>query len=89
MSKSFYRGAIIKMDVAERSHVTEPYYVECLFYNPNARHGEVIMITGIPGHHETEMTVGNSWDYHKPRMTVIGNKSDHGHLILNQKIYHK
>lgn len=89
IASDFYEGCIIKMDVASRSHVFKPYYVECIYFNPNAKDGETIMETYIPGNHRLRMVVGSNWEYHKPRMTVIGNKIDFGHLLLNQDLKHK
>lgn len=81
----FAAGQILKMDVASRSHVSQPYYVEVLEYNPYAKDGEVKMVTNIPGKHSCKMIVGSNWEYHLPRMTVVGMKEKYGHLLNNQK----
>jgi len=85
-STMYYSGDIIKMDVASRSHVTEPYYVFCEEYNPHAKEGEVKMVTSIPGRYKIKMYVGSNWEYHSPRMTKIGTIFSHGYLLENQKL---
>ncbi len=81
----FKKGQVIKMDVAERSHVTTPYYVEIIYFDEKAsKEGDLIMITSIPGQHECKMILGNNWDYHQKRMTIIGDKSKYGFLLYNQ-----
>lgn len=82
----FAVGMILKMNVASRSHVSEPYYVEVIYYTTLSIHGKVKMITSIPGEHKLEMTVGSNWEYHYPRMEIIGHKSTYGHLLYNQKL---
>jgi len=84
--KVFKVGQVIKMSVAKYSHVTKPYYVEVIEYNEGAKEGQVKMKTSIPGEHALEMTVGKEWDYHYPRMEIIGDKSIFGHLLKNQKL---
>lgn len=82
----FKEGQVIKMAVASRTHVIKPYYVEVLFYNEYAKEGEIKMTTNIPGEHECNMKVGNNWEYHYPRMTIMGTKETHGHLLNNQTL---
>ena len=76
----FKPGQIYKMNVAARSHVKNPYFVEILKVKEN------FIITNIPGHHSLKIEKGCNWDYHIPRMQYVGEKETHGHLILNQKL---
>jgi len=73
-------GAIVKMDVGLRSHVQSFYYVEIIEITPGK------IVTNIPDEHSVEITKDNNWDYHLPRMTYIGDKSQYGYLILHQKL---
>lgn len=82
----FKIGQVLKMSVANRSHVTQPYYVEVVEYYPNAEQGEVKMVTHIPGEHSCRMVVGSNWEYHQPRMTIVGDKKRFGYLLINQKL---
>lgn len=86
MEQDFKKGQVIKMAVGPRSHVTKPYYVQVMFYNPKAKFLDTIMITDIPGQHRLDMFVGKNWEYHKPRMTIVGTVETHGHLLHNQPL---
>lgn len=77
-------GLIIKM--APGYHTKNPYYAEITFFNGEAKNGELIMITSIPGEHSLSMIVGSNWEYHNKRITIIGPKSSHSHLLYNQKL---
>lgn len=83
---NFEVGQILKMKPGPSSHVRSPYYVEILFYNPDAKQGEIIMTTNIPGLHKLDIKVGAMWDYHLPRMTIIGAKEKFGRLLINQPL---
>lgn len=83
---ALFEGAIIKMLPTIWSKVTEPYYVQVLFYDPNAAPGEVILKTDLPGEHSLEMIVGSNWEYHKRRMKVIGHPTIHRYLLKNQSL---
>lgn len=77
-------GLVIKM--APGYHTRKPYYVEVLFFYPEAKEGQLKMITGIPGQHRLSMVVGSNWEYHHKRMEIIGMKSEFGHLLHNQSL---
>lgn len=83
---NFAVGQILKMKPASRSHVHWPYYVEVLFYNPDAKDGEIIMTTNIPGGHKLDIRMGVNWEYHYPRMKIVGVKEKVGKLLLNQNL---
>ena len=82
--EGFREGQILKMAVASRSHVRHPYYVLVTYYNENAIIGEIKMTTTIPGEHSLNMIVGSNWEYHRPRMTIMGTNATHGYLLKNQ-----
>lgn len=85
--KQFKEGLILKMDVAFASHVKEPYYVEVIYFNPEAKaKGDKLMTTNIPGQHSLDMFIGRNWEYHYPRMTIVGEKKKFEHLLYNQKL---
>lgn len=82
---AFREGLVIKM--CPGYHTTKPYYVEVLFYDIKAKvNGGIRMVTSIPGEHECKMTIGSNWEYHYRRMSIMGDKSKFGHLLLNQKL---
>lgn len=83
---TFKVGNILKMNPTSRSHVKTPYYVEVVYYDENAIKGQTKMITSIPGHHRCDMIVGNNWEYHLQRMSIMGDKSIFGKLIENQRL---
>lgn len=77
-----YVGLIIKM--APGYHTKKPYYVEVVYLNKNARQGERLMTTNIPGQHKCDMKIGENWNYHHSRMTIMGPKCVYGYLLNNQ-----
>jgi len=80
----FKVGQVIQM--SKGYHTKNPYYVEIVYYNENARNGETIMETSIPMRHKLRMVVGNNWEYHRKRMTIIGDKSEFEHLLYRQRL---
>lgn len=80
----FEVGQIIKMSPGY--YTKNPYYVEVVYYNPTAKEGQVKMTTNIPGHHKLDMRIGNNWEYHYRRMTIVGDKSKHEHQLRNQDL---
>ena len=74
------------MAVASRSHVRSPYYVIIKSV------GKDFIETEIPGHNSLKITgddgrgpsLGN-WDYHIPRMSLIGSGPGVEKLLYNQK----
>jgi hypothetical protein len=79
MNKLFEVGQVWKMNVANRSHVKHPYFVEIISVDDNG------MTIGIPGEHTTEIKNNSpECDYHIPRMECVGTKETYGHLLLNQ-----
>ena len=70
-------GDIVKMKPGY--HTSKPYYVEILSVSIG------YIKTNIPGEHSLEIH-GSNFDYHTKRMTLVGSKSEHGHLIINQKL---
>jgi uncharacterized OB-fold protein len=80
----FSVGQILKMSPG--AHTKKPYYVIVVYFNGNAKHGQIIMTTSIPGQHECNMVVGSNWEYHHKRMTIIATESSHSHLLYNQKL---
>lgn len=79
----FQAGQIFKMNVAARSHVNHPYYVEIIEV------GENYIVTNIPGEHSLKITkegTNPNWSYHIPRMVYVGDKKDYGHLIRGQEL---
>jgi len=80
---SFREGMILEMSAGY--HTRKPYYVEVIYFNPQAGYGDIIMTTNIPGKHSLDMRIGNNWEYHYRRMTFIGYKREFGHLLKNQK----
>jgi len=81
----FQKGDILKMDVASRSHVKDPYYVEVLYSNTTAERGEITLIVGIPGYNYFAMPVAEwAFEYHLPRMTKVGTTLTHRELLYNQ-----
>lgn len=83
---SFRTGIILKVYPASRSHVKNPYYVEILYFNQYAKVGEIIMTTNIPGEHKLDMIVGSNWEYHYPRLEIIGYKTEFEYLLYNQEL---
>lgn len=83
-SSNFEAGQVLQMTPGY--HTTKPYYVEVVFYNAEAKDGEVKMITRIPGEHSLDMKVGSNWEYHYKRMKIIGSKKQFKHLLHNQKL---
>lgn len=73
-------GAIVRMGLASRSHVSSFYFVEILEVNDDK------IVTNIPGKHSLVISKDNNWDYHIPRMKYIGHKAQYGYLIMNQKL---
>lgn len=78
----FKVGQIYKMAVAHASHVKSPYYVEIIEVGPD------YIVTNIPGEHSLKIQEGQNWDYHIPRMTLMGMKGKFEHLIINQVFAH-
>lgn len=75
----FAPGLIIKMNPG--CYTKHPYYVEVITVEQD------YIITNIPSHHQCKIRVNSyEWDYHIPRMTIIGNKSEFGHLLYNQPL---
>lgn len=74
----FKKGEVYKMNVASRSHVKSPYYVII------KKVGKDFIVTDIPGHHSLIINEDN-WDYHIPRMKLIGSNPFNKLLIYNQK----
>ena len=68
------------MAATERSHVTNPYYVVI------TKVSKMFIETSIPEHYYRKIEKGINWDYHIPRMTFVGTKKTHGHLLYNQKL---
>lgn len=81
-------GRIIKMEVASRSHVVNPYYAEIIYYNPHAKDGEVKMKTRIPYQHSLDWTVGSNWEYHLPRVSKVYQEGKMTNKLFNQKLQH-
>lgn len=67
-------------------HTEKPYFVEVVFWNPNAKVGQIKMVTQIPGHNSCEMMVGSNWEYHRKRIMNIYYKPYHTHLLYNQDL---
>jgi hypothetical protein len=87
VGQKYRKGLIVRMNVASRSHVKRPYFVRIDFYNENATNaGETKMITSIPNEHSCKMTVNSNWEYHEPRMEIVGDEKEFGHLLYNQKL---
>ncbi len=83
---AFELNQVWKMNVAERSHVTAPYYVRIILVGI----GEIV--TSIPGAHSLTISQHGenaNWDYHIPRMEYVGTMESHGHLLFDQNIEHK
>ncbi len=79
----FSCGEIYKMNVASRSHVCAPYYVEIIEI------GKDFIVTNIPSQHSLKISKQDgNWDYRIPRMEYVSKKNTHGHLLLNQNIKH-
>lgn len=73
------------MNVASRSHVKEPYYVEI------EEVGLDYIITHMKdgGYHSLKISKNNNWSYHIPRMELVQDCNDYGVRIkisLFQKI---
>lgn len=72
---------IWRMLPTDRSHVSQPYYVEIIQVSEGG------IVTNIPGKHKLFITkFGDSpnWDYHIKRMEYVGTSKDFGHLLSNQ-----
>lgn len=85
----FKVGQVYKINVASRSHVTQPYYVEILEVNNSfidKINSSYYIVTGIPSGHTLKITPDNNWDYHIPRMTYMGTKEQCKYLINNQNV---
>ena len=83
--KDFKVGEIYKMNVAERSTVTNPYYVYI------KEIGDDYIITSIPGQHDLKIRIGSdyfgNWDYHIPRMVKYSHiNTKYKHVLYNQKL---
>lgn len=77
----FKEGQIIKMSVAERSHVTKPYYVKVKKWN-----GFSLTLT-IPDEHDLTIKLYSyEWYYHVPRMIIVGSGSHWEELLYNQDL---
>ena len=75
----FKVGEVYKMDVARRSHVKHPYYVIIDAVD------DYFIVTKIPEKDCLQIKYSSpEWDYHIPRMTLIGSDSNAKKLIHNQ-----
>lgn len=79
-TSSFKKGDVYKMKVASRSHVKKPYYVIIEVVNDDA------IVTTIPGFHSLCIQLNSpEWEYHIPRMKLVGNSEEDKKLLYNQK----
>lgn len=77
----FKLNHIYRMNVGERSHVKNPYFVEIIDI------GKSHITTNIPGNHSLVITKEGdcpNWDYHIERFSYVGDKEKNGHLLINQ-----
>ncbi len=77
--KDFQVGQVYKMKVAKESHVKRPYYVIV------SEVGDDHITTKIPFEHSLKITKGLSWDYHIPRMKLMGSGIKERRLLYFQK----
>lgn len=77
--KDFKCGQVYKMDVADRSHISKPYYVQIIEVEDS------YIKTWIPNKHDLVISYpGEQWDYHVPRMTLIGSGKEDQELVYGQ-----
>ena len=77
----FKVGMIVKM--------TPGYYTKMPYYVLIKAVTKTGITTTIPGKHDLEFDKykdKSTWNYHVPRMTIVGNEITHGHLLFNQKL---
>lgn len=77
----FRIGEVYRMAVAERSHETQPYYIEI-------KDVEIDFIeTNIPERHSLKIYYGSpEWDYRVSRMTYVGNDKKSRIFLYGQKL---
>ena len=81
IAKTLYVGCVVSMAVAKRSHVKSSYFVEVL------RVSNSLIEVFIPKKRHLIISDNNgNWVYQLSRMTIIGDKRDHEHLIHNQEL---
>lgn len=61
-------------------HTTKPYYVLIKTVAKD------FIVTTIPEEHTLEIKVGENWDYHIARMTIVGPIEKYRHLLYNQEL---
>lgn len=75
----FTKGMVVQMSPGY--HTNNSYYVEIVDVGMRS------ITTSIPDHHQVDIIINSdTWNYHVGRMTIVGTKSTHGHLLYNQKL---